>query len=463
MRLRIIMARLFRVVALAPVLIVIFTGCASKRLAAGEPVPLPLEGDLPVYKAPADLTDRHHQGQVHEEPQGELSLRDALALTLLKNPELAAFSWEIRAREAQALQSRVRTNPELTLGVENFAGGGQLSGFEGSETTVTLSQLVELGGKRQKRHKVARFDREIAEWEYESRRIGLFAETAGAFVEVLLAQKQVLLADELAGVAERILRSVSKQVEAGAASPVEENRARVALETSRIDSIRAGLDLSAARKTLSSAWGGTDPRFTRAVGDLEEITSCPPLEHLLSAASQNPRLARSRAELELSRAELQLERAIRLPDVTVGAGIRRFAEIDESALVFELGVSLPFFDRNQEAAQAAAYRLAKALEEGRFEELQIRTELSIVYDELTAAGAEARALRDRILPEAEKAFAKAQDAYRRGLLRFTDVLDTERTLFELRGRYFAALARYHKSVASAEALTGEPLFGSTEH
>jgi cobalt-zinc-cadmium efflux system outer membrane protein len=87
--------------------------------------------------------------------------------------------------------------------------------------------------------------------------------------------------------------------------------------------------------------------------------------------------------------------------------------------------------------------------------------LAGAYQELAASHAEATALRDGILPEAERAFTAARDAFRQGLLRLTDVLDTERTLFELRGRQVDALARYHAAVADMEALLGGPLAAPT--
>jgi cobalt-zinc-cadmium efflux system outer membrane protein len=63
-------------------------------------------------------------------------------------------------------------------------------------------------------------------------------------------------------------------------------------------------------------------------------------------------------------------------------------------------------------------------------------------------------LRDRILPEAEAAFTNQREAYRLGSARLTDVLDTERTLFELRDRYVDALARHHVATADLERLLG---------
>ena len=87
--------------------------------------------------------------------------------------------------------------------------------------------------------------------------------------------------------------------------------------------------------------------------------------------------------------------------------------------------------------------------------VRARTRLAVSHEALLAAEAEVLALRDRAVPEAEAAFQAAQDAYLRGSMRFTDVLDTERLLFELKSRYFAALADYHGAVADIERLIGE--------
>ena len=64
---------------------------------AQQVVPRPLGTDLPVYQAqPAGDVQRV------DNPEGRITLRDALSLALLQNPELASFAWETRAREARA-------------------------------------------------------------------------------------------------------------------------------------------------------------------------------------------------------------------------------------------------------------------------------------------------------------------------------------------------------------------------
>ena len=67
--------------------------------------------------------------------------------------ELAASAIEIKAKEAQVLQAGLIQNPEINITMENFGGSKTLNGFQGSETTVELSQMIELGGKRTKKKK----------------------------------------------------------------------------------------------------------------------------------------------------------------------------------------------------------------------------------------------------------------------------------------------------------------------
>ena len=83
------------------------------------------------------------------EPPGELSLRQALALTLARNSELAAFLHEVRANEAAVLQADMPPNPVLELGAENLANKRLR---EDGDRTLSLGfgQLIELGASGQR-------------------------------------------------------------------------------------------------------------------------------------------------------------------------------------------------------------------------------------------------------------------------------------------------------------------------
>src|SRR5262245_54365070 len=87
--------------------------------------------------------------------QAGLTLADALRAASTNNPALRGAPFELQALEGRRQQAAVRPNPELELEFENFAGSGALSGTDALESTLALSQLIELGGKRDARTALA--------------------------------------------------------------------------------------------------------------------------------------------------------------------------------------------------------------------------------------------------------------------------------------------------------------------
>lgn len=445
------------IIALGVAAVITTTGCASHRIGATAPEPRRLGKDIPAFHAPDEPGAQPVAGADIEEPSGSLSLRDALALALMRNPELAAFSWEVRAREAEILQAGLRPNPETALEVENFAGSGAFDGFNESETTLGLSQLFLLGGKLGNRRNVAEHSRNLAAWDYETKRVDVLTELTKNFVSLLVAQEQAALASELVTIAEKMLEAVTRRVQTGGISPVEQGRAQVELQTTRIDLQMAEREADMARQRLSAMWGTTNPQFTEAEGSIKAVVPVPPLDEIASRIADNPDVARWVTELAQREAIVALARSERIPNLELGVGIRRFAATDDNALVAEVALPIPIFNRNQGAVQAAERRVAVAGEERRAAQVRVGTRLSIVYQELLQSENELTRLRDEVLPEATATFESAQNAYLRGRMRLTDVLDTQRTLFALRSRYYNALGSFHQRKADIERLIGAPL------
>jgi outer membrane protein, heavy metal efflux system len=435
----------------------VLAGCTppADQMAWPEPRSLgrDLPGSRPLSQPPVEETPPR---QVRE-PAGVVTLAQAQALALLQNPRLAAFGWEVRAREAQILQAGLLPNPEVDVEVENFAGSGTLRGFRNTEITILLSQLIELGGKRRTRVRVAALESTLAAWDYETTRIDVLTEVTQAFVKVLSAQERVRLQEDLVRLAEQGLSTVAARVRAGKVSPVEETRFQVTLSTSRIALDRAQHDLEAARRRLVTTWSGRTPIFARAAGTLDTFSAIPPAERLLELITQNPDIARWATEMVQRQATLEHEEAQRIPDPTLRGGFRHVRDTGDNALVMGVSIPLPVFNRNQGRVLEARYRLAKAGEERRVAEAQVRAALAEAYGELSGAFVEATRLRNEALLGAQRAFDAISEGYRQGKFGLLDVLEAQRTLFEARGRYLEALAAYHQAVAEIERLIGAPL------
>ncbi|HUT37110.1 MAG TPA: TolC family protein [Planctomycetota bacterium] len=410
----------------------------------------PLGAELPAADAPRTAPGG-------EEPKGPLTLRAALALALLRSPELAESAWNIRVAEARMLQAGLRPNPELEFGIEGFGGTRDKAGLGAAESSLTLTTVVELGGKRLKRLRAAEAEGRLAAWDYEAKRLDVLTATAKAFIVLVAAQERVALQEELVALAEQVLRNVAEQVQAGKVSPLEEHKAKAELASARIAREQARHKAAAARRRLVTFWGGTDPVFERAAGDLAAVRPPPPEAHLLGLLAQNPDLERWADEAEQRRAALELEKANRIPDLNLSPGLGYFGETGAFGWLFGWALPLTVRNRNQGAILEATHQVAKASEERRAAEARARGELAEAYGELAAAFAEAHGIQAEVLPAAQAAFAAASEGFRQGKFRFLDVLDAERTLFQARGDLIKAQTEYHKALADLERLVGQSI------
>ena len=444
------------IVPLGIALLIFLIGCGSRQVDLAWQQPLPLGRDLTTSKPPI-ATSEVEEPTALQELTGTINLRQALALALMHNPDLRAFSWDVRVGEARTLQAGLRPNPELEAEIEEFGGSGDLSGFGAIETAVQLSYLIELGGKLGRRRQVAALETELAGWDYETARLDVLTQTAQAFIDVLAAQETVALNEELVHLAEQVCNVVKAQVKAGKVSPVEQARAQVELSTSRIGLERSKRVLEADRKALAATWSSTLPAFERVEGQFEMTKPIPTAEQLANRVSQNPDIARWVVEMAQRRAAIKLEKSGRIPDLSIGGGMKHLSEIGDVSLIFGISIPLSFFDRNQGAIREAEYNLAKAFEERKSTEVFVRTALATTYQVLSAAWGTVTALKNDVLPGAQSALDAATEGYRLGKFGFLEMLDAQRTLFEVRGSYIDALVEYHKAVAYVERLIGEPL------
>lgn len=443
-----------------PFLVMIFTviilqsGCAPKSAKAIPPTPRVMGHHVTAApNVPSDLNEL----KLPVEPNGVLTLRKAISLALMQNPELAAFSFETRAAEARALQESLPPNPEAGVTIENFGGSGAYRGTNETETTLGISQLLETGRKRQKRARVAELETELAGWDYQKQRVDVLTEVALRFIDVLAAQQHVELARQNAELASQVLDTVDKQIKAGKLSSIEHDKQSVETVTTRVESERAQRRLTAARHQLAATWGSSNPHFEVVTGDLAAVRPIPPIQALADLVSQNPDVARWTTEMAQRRAALDLAKAQGLPDVTASMGVRRLNESDDTALVFELSLPLPIFNRNQAGVSAAQLDSAKTIQEQRAAEIKVKAALLAAYEELAASYAEVLALRDEGLPAAQRAFDGAQEAFAAGQFDYLSVLDAQRTLIETRSQYIDALAAYHRAIVEVEGLVGSSI------
>ena len=437
----------------------IFTGCASSDFRQDPEARFStsvVQPQLPSESLGIPGQDESNKNEAAD-PVGELTLSQAIALSMERNPELQAFAWDVQGAQARIRQARLWPNPEFEVELENFGGTGRLSGFDSAETTISLAQNLPLGGDIKRRRELAEFQSDLADWDYHAARLDTLVEVTQRFVRALAADRKLDLAKQELELALATESITSGRVEAGDASPVELARVVVPVVTAELELSQAERSQQAAYRRLSLSWGAKSVTFVRVNGDLDSLSPAPKLQELVRHINQNPAVARWTTEISARIAERRLAKAEAIPNLNGRFGVRRDHGTDDNALVVGISLPLPFFDRGQGNIHVSMMGEASARSRQRAAELRIEGMLSDVYSELVTAQEEAVALRERALPAADKAYTATLFAFKEGKLPFLAVLDAQRTLFGLQQRYLDALVIYHAMTAELESLIGRSL------
>ena len=391
------------------------------------------------------------------EKEGEsITLAAALARTLRGSPELAAYNFELRAAEARILQAGLRPNPAIALDIENPTGSGAYKSGDQMENTLTLSQLIELGGKRPARVFEAEAGRAVVAWEYQVKRVAVLKTTTIAFIDALSAQRRLELAEEVVKVSGDTVKLTEERVNVGRGNAVESIRAKVAVASARIEVEQARRDIATARGNLAAQWGAKQADFGAVRGDLDQHAGAPSLQNLRQRLLGNPDLARWTAERERREAILAKQQTLARPDITLLAGPRVIGKGDDATFVAGFSIPLPFRNRNQGNIAEARANLEKMTEEKRAAEARAFALLNEAFQALTGAEREIAILEGSVIPGAQDAEKQLNEGYAAGRFTQFEVLDARRTLNAARVQQVRALADYHKAQAELDALTAQP-------
>lgn len=389
-----------------------------------------------------------------------LTLSRAIAAALARNPDLIATTYELKAADGRSAQARLRPNPELSVELENFAGTRAARGGDALESTLSLSQVVELGGKRSARADVAGSGRELLVVERQARQLDVLAEVTRRFIALIAAQERVVLAANATALARGTLDAIVRRVEAARSPEAERSRARIGLIRTQVEEQQIRSEVRSARLALAALWGSDEPHFSEAQGDLLTLGAIEPFETLIAQVGGNPDFLRFASEARLREAELRLARAQARPDLTLGVGVRHLNDIDANALVAGFSLPLPVFDRNQGRIREAEARRAQTDAEQRASFVRARATLFGLYQELLASHDRLGTLRSDALPLAQQALEQTQYGYDRGRFSYLELATAQQELLALRAAIIDAAADHHRVLTEIERLTGAPLASS---
>ncbi len=384
------------------------------------------------------------------------SPEQAVSLALTRAPILRSAEAGRQAARGDRVTAGLRPNPDVSFNAENVGGSGSYRGIASLETTYALSQRIETGGKRQAR--IAAADRAVAltGLDAEALRLDLAREAHRAMAGAVAAGRAAEIARERVRLADEVLRATRARVEAGREAFPQQRRAEVARETAAVFLERSEREAAVALRTLSVVLATPEIEVLPARSAWFDDPGPRP-DPARAAPAPPGQLDRARLDalIDQRRAELDLQRRNAIPDVTLGAGLRRYREAGgDTAFVLGLSVPLPVFDRNQGNILRAGAELTRAEAEAEHGRLYLDAALADAERRLDQAWRAADSLRRIVLPAAAEAAAAAREGYAAGKFSLLEVLDAQRALSDAGEQRNAALLEVQQLRADIARLRG---------
>ena len=391
-----------------------------------------------------------------QSPTSVLTLQRAIAIAEESNPSLRSAKAALAAAEGENREasSLLNFNPELT--VEQGQRRADPDGTRFRESSIGISQTLEIAGQPGHRRSAARHGLAAAQADIDNVRVQLRADVELAFAKVLLLQRRIASESESLNLASEAARAVGKRVDAGEDSRLDGNLARVEADRAQSQQASTEEQLVEARARLAELLHLAPGALPQAEGDLPEQAPGLRLEALLAAAAARPEL-KSLLEREASaNSRLQLERAAATPDITVGLSSAREGppEARERALMFSVTVPLPFFKRNQANIGRALTQRDQAVID---REVGLRGGEALVRElwlRLQKLEGRVANLRSSTLARLDENLSLSRKAYQAGEIGIVQLVLVNRQAVDARRDYLEALGEYTQIRIALEKAAG---------
>ena len=386
----------------------------------------------------------------------ELSLSEALKRTLVQSPGLQLYPYQQRINDAAAISAGMRPNPELQLELADVLGTGESAGVKSAELTLSLSQLIELGDKRQKRLELTKWQSKLTEQQYQLDKVDALAATMRSFLQVLHQQALLQWTEQKIATEQQALAVAKQRAKAGNVTDADISRLELKVLQSQMEQKSLSAEKRVNLRLLASHWAQA-PDFDAVSGDLSLLPTLPQLADVLTQLQQAPQLQWWLTQNRLLDSQLELAKALGQADLTLGAGIRRNEQSNNNAVVLQVSMPLMLENPNQGAilATEALTEQTKLQQQQTMQQLQLQIERS--HLQLTQFSEQIRDVQKAIVPMAQKVLDQMLAGYQQGLFDMTDLLSAQQEILLAKRNVIDLQYALHLQLLELERLTGLPM------
>jgi outer membrane protein, heavy metal efflux system len=393
-------------------------------------------------------------------PDEPITFRAFLAEVAASNLDYAAARYNVSIAQAQVLAAQVSPNPSVTAGRSGQDVTDQGDQREPANNDLSLSQTIELGGKRGKRVAVAKANLAQAAATAEDFFRTLRGNAATAYIDALTKRREAAEKQRSAGSLDELVTANRKRLEVGDIGEIDLTQSRVDAMQARGDYLAAESDARVAVIGLEQLLGRKRPLGVLVpAGTLDGPPRTFDQDALLEAALEHrPDVIAARHALASARANVEVARAMAIPDVTVDltyqdneASMNRVAPAPAfSSIGLSLSLPLPIFNRYRGELESARQTAEQSETTLRSAELGARVAVLQALARYQLANARAEQYRGGAIDDA----AAVLFSYAHGASTLLDVLNAQTAENQVRLAYLDALDERAKALVGLEEAAG---------
>ncbi|MBO9790317.1 TolC family protein [Xanthomonas phaseoli] len=386
-----------------------------------------------------------------------LTLDDAVQRVAQTHPDLRLVDGQGSVLQANLAGASLR--PAMVLGatIENVGGTGQYRTFNQAEVTVTLSGVLERGGKLDARRTLALARIDSLAPQREIARLDLLAETARRYLAITAAIRQREIAELDIEQRKRTVDAARRRLEAGASPESVVLTAKAALAEAELDRDRAAQAERTARLNLAALWNQREGVAGTVSGDPMVMPALSAFQQLSDYLESNPEVAQVASEARILEAQVRLARTEATPDLQWQVGGRLLRQTNDAGVMGSLSIPLGAQRRAEPGIRAAEAQLALNGVERQALLVRLLSTLSAAHGDYATSRLEVERLSSDVLPRLADAERAADRAWRAGAISYMEWAMLQDQRIQARRRQLQAAIAAQSSLIEIQRLTGQPL------
>jgi outer membrane protein TolC len=382
-----------------------------------------------------------------------ISLSATMETGIINNPMLKATRAKLGISDAQILQANLLLNPVLMSD----------NGVAEKTYRLGIEQTIELGGKRHKRTKLAKINKEITETEILTTLLDTRSNIRNSYIQLYKAQQELITSQEILDTTKQLSEIAKKREQAGDIAKLDVLQAEITMVKAKSDIQTSKLNVNQGFNNLSANIGADLDRtlilekpllyegFSGAEAKAENFAN-----NLVEIAYKNrPEIKTLEKNIEAQEMCLRIAKANIVPNLTVAVGPDFVKESGTNLNVFAMAnMEVPLFNRQQGTIKEIVAQKEVYEQELVAQKTRINQEVKNAWAGIVNNAESIKIYENEIIPKAQEVLKKSNLSFKEGKSNILTSLNAQEAYINTKRGYIQVMADYENSLSDLERALG---------